>query len=172
MEKYEFEYEKKLNIIANDFGKDHDDSNVGVNNILSEQDILDFEKRQNIKLPDDYKHFLLNYNGVYIFKDDRSIRTSEEFEGEDYGLNFEPVLQINTLDDVENSRDLDMFEKTIYFARPANGMFAMSLREEDYGSIYYGCDEWTFNEEDIRMGSIVFLAKSFSEFIEKLEIPS
>ena len=121
---------------------------------ISKEDLLQFEEFLGKKLPEAMKDFYLKYNGgqpqVVGVHDDRHLF---------------PFNSFNSLDEMRNS--LTWFDDEavpagfkatdlLHFAYdPGSGNYALSLREEDYGKVYFYVleekaelyDQWLFFEE-------------------------
>lgn len=164
------EYEYILNKISDDFGINNDRSQFDINNQIKENDIIEFEERIGSKLPNDYRHFLLKYNGAEVNKCDCKIRKIGEGE-EEYFLDF---CGFKNLFDIEmDASDIEMIPQTIFIGSTwEKPMYLLSLREKSYGNIYYIYYDDNFTEEDIdnKVGKVSFIEKGFTEFLRKIEI--
>jgi len=130
------------------------------------EDIVRFEKANNILLPEDYKAFLLKHNGGRPF------------------LNIEPTAKSNVqwiLGMVEEPsfaslfQQHDMFCKRIpswYFpiANDSGGnLYLMSLFAENYGLIaFWRHEQETTGDADQYFENMSIVANSFSEFLDQL----
>src|SRR5215203_5073615 len=133
---------------------------------LSLEELTDFEKANKIDLPEDYKKFLLTYNGGKPLKN----------------TNQTPSTIISYMLGMHNGdyyaslyRHIDMFAKRLPFntfpiATDAFGnLFIMSVHPDNYGQIFFWEHE---GEPEIGDGHYVdnvsFVALSFNDFISKL----
>ena len=126
------------------------------NQLVTEQEIWDFEREYDLTLPNDYREHLLKYNGGAVtnsylyFKDyDSGIRLSS----------FQPLKYGN--DTIEksykDSRDY-LPERYINVGYTGTGNICMSLQEQNYGFIYI-----YYSEVELE-----FVANSFTEFLDGL----
>lgn len=126
----------------------------------------DFEKENGIKLPLDYRKFLLQSNGGKPIAD----------------KNLYPPTIVTYILGMHNGeyysslyKHIEMFKNRLPFSTfpiatdPFGNLFIMSLHEENHGHIYFWDHE---GEPEIQDGHYVdncsFVAYSFTEFIEKL----
>ena len=109
---------------------------------IREKEIIEFENSKNLKLPDDYRHFLLNYNGGYpIQKDFENDTPYERF----YSLGDLKLGVIFNQREIEEYVKEDLnerypklnFEKLIFFGKDEMGYFHIYCGKEDYGRIFY-----------------------------------
>lgn len=135
---------------------------------LTENEILNFEKKHNIIMPEEVKKHYLMYNGgypeksVFVLEDDeRKYIVNYFFSIEcGEGLALEKFLPL--LDD-EN-----IFPKWLVpFADDEGGnLFCYSIKDSDNGAVYFYDHEFEYGEnvED----HIVFLSSSLVDFINSL----
>ncbi|WGH74768.1 SMI1/KNR4 family protein [Tenacibaculum tangerinum] len=118
---------------------------------VSVQEIKEFETKFNIKFPESYKLHILKYNGGY---------PSLDMYFGDFNIPIDSFLSIKhgnqTIERVMNNLSNVLKGKEVPFARSTSGTIYMSLKEEDYGSVYVAYSEWNPK----------LLAKTFDEFIE------
>lgn len=119
---------------------------------ITAQDLSAFETETGLLFPEDYRLHLLQYNGG------NTISMDIYFGEPDDGINllyFYPLKHGDSLM-VEPSDYLPA--KHISIGATSTGYLAMSLHEENYGSIYVHYSE----------AILKFLAPSFTEFIAGL----
>jgi len=126
------------------------------NQLVTEQEIQDFERGYDLTLPNDYKVDLLKYNGGVV--------TSSYlyFEHYDSGIrlaSFQPLKYgYDTIEkSYEDSRDY-LPEKYINIGYTGTGNICISLQEQNYGAIYVYYSEV----------ELAFIAASFTEFFRGL----
>lgn len=144
------------------------------------EDILDFEKENNIILPDDYKNFLFKYQGInimegfgdlgvkYFFDEDNFFQIEEIYGFESMTYHFDELIKKKYIFIAQTMMDYPVF---------------MSLNEKDYGYIYWMLESYAhFGEEDnfvevphdyeefdYTITPYTFVAKSFTDFILSLK---
>lgn len=123
---------------------------------LTIEELIFFEKEINLKLPQDYKKLILEYNGGTPEK--------EYFRGK--WVIFDSIKYgKNPIEDNLKSFKSILPKKLYPFGHdPGGWLFCLDLNEgEDYGKVYfYRMDENTAED------SKEFLANSFQEFLENL----
>ena len=135
--------------------------------VLREIEISDFEKVNNIKLPSDYKDFLLEFNG--------GKPKPNEHEHSGYVVTY--ILGMHNGNYYASLyKHIDMFKSRLPFSSfpiatdPFGNLFIMSLHPEGHGHIYFWEHE---GEPEYQDGHFVenctFVAYSFTEFIKNLK---
>lgn len=131
------------------------------------QDIKDFESSNNLKLPDDYKEFLIEYNGGKPFPNiEPTIKSDVQWI---YGMVVEPYY-------ASLFKHLDTFAGRLpswYFpiANDSGGnLYIMSLYEGNHGLIAFWDHEREAEqgESDQYFDNLSFVANSFTEFLNNL----
>ncbi|MGB4776528.1 MAG: SMI1/KNR4 family protein [Daejeonella sp.] len=142
-------------INTNEFGK------------LSELELGDFEQENSITLPNDYREFLLTYNGGEFTKN----------------VNNYPDTVVTYVLGMHNGplyaslyKHIDIFKNRIPFGSfpiatdPFGNLFLMSLDPSGHGNIYFWDHEGEPVEQDGHyVTNCYFVAYSFSEFINNLK---
>jgi len=129
-------------------------------------DISEFETHNNVKLPDDYKAFLIKNNGG---RPNPSIVPSVKSDIQwIYGMVEEPFF-------ASIFQHIDMFQKRIpswYFpiANDSGGnLYLMSLYHENYGLIaFWRHEEETEGNADQYFDNMSIVANSFTDFLNQL----
>jgi hypothetical protein len=102
--------------------------------ILTKDDIDNFEKEINGKLPEDYKKFMLENNGGVIENFNRYYFSDEIF----YLYEFFPLDDILEADIGELSDDDYLPENWIPIAENGDsGVFFLSIKGDNFGKIYF-----------------------------------
>lgn len=134
--------------------------------LLTIEQIMEFEKRLHNPLPDDYRDFLLQYNGGYFGVEEECYTT------EKYG----PILtHMFSIGSSELEFDLERFHSKpapycylFPFGDDCNGNpMLISLGDENYGKVYgwnHECEE----EEEELPNALYYCADSFHDFMLKL----
>jgi hypothetical protein len=133
---------------------------------LSETELIDFEQVNNIKLPVEYKQFLLNFNGG-VPEPNRNLKP-DTFVTYILGMHNGPFH-------TSLYKHIDMLKERLPLSTfpigtdPFGNLFIMTLHPESYGQIYF----WDHEEEPkIQDGHFTqncyFVANSFSEFVNNL----
>lgn len=136
------------------------------------EDLVAIEKEYNFKFPEDLKDFYLKYNAGKLEKkvvrlqvDDWS---SSTLFGEFYSIKkgtftLEEALKMNYLDDWRTQ-----WRWLIPFANDAGGEdFCFSIRDADYGCIYY-LESDNLDEENPE-NSVIKVGENFTDFINSME---
>lgn len=135
---------------------------------LKEDDILNFENKHNIILPDEVKKHYLMYNGGYP---EKSVFVLEDDERE-YIVNY--FFSIECGEGLALEKFLPLLgDENIFpqwlvpFADDEGGnLFCYSIKEINYGAIYYYDHEFEYGENVEE--HIVFLSSSLVDFINSL----
>lgn len=135
-----------------------------------------FEKSQNIILPDDYKDFLMKFNGGKP-----AVRRFETMDGKHTSSlmllfpitkNFQPNLKSAYN---EYNREQIIPSNLLAIGNdPIDNIICISTSGKDVGCVYYwSLDLEEFDEEDFQPSSknMSLIAKSFTEFIGNLFLP-
>lgn len=123
------------------------------NQLITPEELREFEMEIGLSLPEDYKAHMLEYNGA-------AAPGIDVFFGEpDDGINFSCFLPIKYPDSsmVVEKKDY-LPENHLCVGLTGTGYLAMSLDEQTYGSIYV-----FYSEVELK-----FLAASFTEFVDGL----
>lgn len=134
--------------------------------VLSEIELKDFEKANNIKLPDDYREFLLEFNG--------GIPSPNRNGNPDTIVTY--ILGMHNGNYYASLyKHIDMFKNrlpvsTFSIATDAFGnLFILSLHPENHGNIYFWDHEGEPEYQDGHyIDNCYFVAYSFSAFINNL----
>ena len=136
---------------------------------LKMEDLKYFEHK-NIEIPDDYRNFLIQYNGG------RPENDCIDFKDSHQGTMLKSIFGF-TKDEYGSLEDANIMYKeripknTIVIADDAGGnRIIMSISGDDYGKIYF----WDHNmeaddEEEPDYSNLTLVADSFDEFINNLK---
>lgn len=135
--------------------------------ILSENELIDFEKENSIKLPEDYRLFLLEFNG--------GAPNPNRVKNPDTIVSY--LLGMHNQDYFASLyKHIDMFKRRLPLSTfpiatdPFGNLFIMSVHPDVYGYIYFWDHE---GEPEYQDGNYVdncyFVAYSFNEFIDNLQ---
>lgn len=133
---------------------------------LPEVELIDFEKENNIKLPEDYRDFLLQYNGGEPSpnKNDKLDIVVSYILGMHNGEYYASLYKY-----------IDVFKKKIPFGTfpiatdPFGNLFIMSLDKDGHGHIYFWDHEGEPEHQDgHNTENCSFVAYSFTEFMAGL----
>jgi hypothetical protein len=140
---------------------------------ITESDLENFEKTHDIKLPNDYRRFLLKYNGG-------KNPTPEALKAKVYGSNTLTELGIELFYGIKSVPNYARLSPNALkrkglgpdgFAMIASigkCPYLMSLRDKDYGRIYYWDSDFEFCLDDTNDKSVYLVAESFTDLISKL----
>ena len=140
-------------------------------------DINALESRLGKKIPDDYAQFLIKYNGgspieCMIDFDGNKLNISGNSIGYFFGLKRKSDL-INKLENMSHI----LPELALPIAdTPGGNYFILSLNNNTYGKVFYKDheieDSFDFKDDENNLPeSMVLVANSFSEFLDKLYDP-
>jgi len=146
---------------------------IEANKQINMNDIENFEVGYSLSLPEDYKQFLLKYNGgepnKYLFKDKKlGTLVLNVF----YGINIE-----DSYDELNNV--IKTYKGRIHSSfipigdDPGGNQFVLGIKGKFKDKVYF----WDHNtelendefSENVLPGNMYLLANSFDEFIGKLE---
>jgi hypothetical protein len=149
---------------------------------ITEEHVIHFEQQIGARLPEEYRQFLIRYNGGQFEKKD--IRFFNHF------TETKQFADLNCLHGIssENNKMMGVVLQSSSSRQPpqvivignnsGTGLFCLAVRGENYGKIYfwdaqiiYGYieEEEEASEAERDMNNVFWLADSFHEFIEKLE---
>ncbi len=138
---------------------------------LTEQNLSELEQRTNIKLPEQYRNFLLKHNG--------GIPSPNRFKTLDGKVesmisNFLPIAAIeddNLLEEIQGITQAELIPENLIpiATEPGDDRLVLSVGGSDYGKIYY----WAWEEEPKRNHKpsykyIRLVANSFDELLALL----
>ncbi len=145
---------------------------------ISKDDISELESKTNLNLPDEFKSFLLKYNGG------SPVECGIDFETDKNGRNY---MEVGYFYGINRKPDILVYYNEILAHRipkgvlsiastNSNGFILLSTLEKTYGNVYFKDheveDSFEFNDSnDTLPGSMTLLANSFSDFLEKLYDP-
>lgn len=136
------------------------------NGKLNPLELIEFEKTNSLKLPEDYKRFILEQNGgepknKHHRKTDYVVsRILGWYEGEYYESIFEYI------DTYQNRIPLGTFPIA---SDPFGNLFIMSLSEDSYGKIFFWDHEGELEYYDGHyIDNCYDVSDSFTEFIQGL----
>lgn len=146
-----------------------------------EEEIVDLERMISAQLPFDFKQFLKAHNGGYVQRN-ISFPIHDNQHG-DMGLLREfyylkPKRSYRDLGDIRNKISVfkdRMPQHLVPFAcDPGGNQLCLSVREKDYGTIYFWAheEEEDYEEDDgtaDTYSGIYFVASSFTDFLAQLK---
>jgi hypothetical protein len=134
------------------------------------EEIAKFESLINAKLPEDYKQFLLKYNGGHpVYDGYRLVKPINEKTNE-AGIDWFYALYDGDVCNISKqfyrSRE-ELPEEVIPIGSDSGGKVCLGIAGEYYGQVYYWTTNWSFwKEEDLNY--LFLIANSFTEFVNKL----
>lgn len=133
---------------------------------LSNKELNDFEMTNSIRLPYDYKHFLLKTNGGQPIKNNskKPETVISYIFGMHNGAYFASLYkQIDTF-----SRRIPLGTVPIA-SDPFGNLFLMSFHPENCGQIFFWAHEGEpQNQDGHYVDNVSFVASSFSDFVNEL----
>lgn len=146
---------------------------------IAEQDVAGLEVFLGKQLPEDYKAFLLEFNGG------EPIECAIDFDGEKIKISGATVATFFEVSDdisygiqpsAEKHSDLVPEDCIVIATTPAGNLFFLSLRDDSFGQVFYkdheieGISEFLPSQEQLPE-NIVFVSVDFGDFIERLYDP-
>lgn len=141
--------------------------------LIKEEDILIIQNHLNCELPEDYRSFLLKYNGGYPKED--TFPVIEELAPGEVFCGIDRFLEINsnTVNDfrIVNSTLKNRIPKElICIARAVCGdKICLCVKGKNYGKVYFWDHNWEAEEgEEPTYDNVYLIANSFEDFINSL----
>jgi hypothetical protein len=132
------------------------------------ENINKFEKEFSIKLPNDYKEYLLDNNGVIIEEAYFYINELKQYisMGVFYGIEIEN----NTIDIVKINREFedDILENTLLIGEDEGGGMILLIFDGSNDGIWYYDHSYFFKESTDKLNTY-YICETFSEFMEILQ---
>lgn len=141
------------------------DKEVVINdNVLSVNEICNFENKFQIQLPEEYKDFLRDYVEVYVndnykfqMSEKSTITPNDGFESMDYLYSADFILKAEQF--------FSNYGKEMIPIGEASGdIICMGIQGERYGKVYY-----FYHENESIEQNYYLIAESFNEFILSFE---
>lgn len=137
---------------------------------LTPTQIQEFETEFNLKLPEDYKEFILQYNGGYPLENVFENEQEDEFDinsffsiRNDFDVDSEGVMSSKYIIDTHQIIEQNIPNHLYPFGNtPGNQTYCISLAKYDYGSIY-------IYYLDGRKPEQTYVTFSFLNFIQNLK---
>ncbi|MCG8333544.1 MAG: SMI1/KNR4 family protein [Proteobacteria bacterium] len=140
------------------------DSNEGI----SEDIVTKFEHKWNVKLPIEYKRFLIKYNGGYPSPDAFAIKEIEDESTVDKFLSLESGPHSN-LDSYVNTYIGRIPKDLLPIAHdPGGNLICIGIKGENFGIIYFWDHEFESDDNDPDYSNVHFVANNFDEFLKEL----
>ena len=135
----------------------------GSNEVLTESRLRDFERINGVQLPQQYREFLLKYNGGYpkpyyfTISKEQGICMVNIFYG--IGEMYDNLdKKIDIFDDILDAGFIPIADDS------GGNQICLGLTEKYFGDVYF----WIHDEDPEDMGNMYLLAKDFGGFLEKL----
>lgn len=144
---------------------------------LKEDDLISLEDKLGKKLPNDFQNFLLTYNGG------SPVECEFDFDQNKSGLSggivnyfFGLKRKSDILNKLENLPHVVPKEMIPIGESPGGNLFLLSIYPNTYGNVFYKNheieDSFEFNDSNKNLPeSMLLVANSFSDFLEKLYDP-
>jgi hypothetical protein len=130
--------------------------------------ILELENKFEINLPQDYKDFLLEYNGANVEKGYIYVKELNEYMlmGNLFGIAIEKgFADINKIND-EYGEDIP--EKALLIGTDAGNSFILLKCNDGEKGIWFYDDSYFFEQSTDELNTY-FICETFTEFLEMLE---
>ena len=136
------------------------------------ENIIKIENQFRIKLPDDYKEFLINNNGAIIkdgtfwVEDLKQKILMEKL----FGINLS--TKVLTIEYWSERHKNDLWKNTIIIGSDPGGTFLLLVlgnRDDDINEGIYYYDNKYFFEQSSDKQNTYYICKTFSEFIAQLK---
>ena len=134
---------------------------------LTNQELSDFEKSNNIVLPEGYRAFLLKYNGGQPIKG--NIKPPPTIVKCLLGMHNGPFSEslYKHIDMLKDRLPLSCFPIA---SDPFGNLFIMSVHPENYGQVFFWDHEGEPAKQDGHyIDNVSFVAYSFEEFLNNLD---
>lgn len=144
--------------------------------VIALKDIENLELLLNVKLPEDYKQFLLIHNGGHPIKDMYPIIQIFDFHRYGWGDSEVYDCEISSFSAICNSEYNNLFRENLnkidipdeFFIIACSSIgdsICIRIKEENFGKLYYYGHDW-----DVENGSIsyILIANTFTDFINSL----
>lgn len=137
--------------------------------------IARLEEKFSLKLPEDYKNFLVETNGgVVDGEKTKGIVLSEEY-GENLEVNVDVFFGVDTEENATNidywmEQDYledDILENTVLIGDTYQHGFIVLICEGEDKGVYYWDDTYTF-EQSSDEGNMYWIADTFTEMLEMM----
>jgi len=135
---------------------------------LSGSDIARIEEKLKVKLPEEYREFLLKYNGGKPIPD--AVRHEGEyldFVAFFYAARFN-IYADDLLRNVEEYSEYILDHYLPFAESPGGDVYCLSLKPDEHGSVYYWDHEMANYDGEPWEENMIKLARSFDEFLAGL----
>lgn len=132
---------------------------------ITNDDIVEIEKMFDILLPNDYKKFLLNYNGASVNNECNELYLDDINEI----INIDVLYGIHTGDsnfDIEywtNEYMNDLLEKTVIIGDSLQHGFIVLICDGSNNGVYYYDDSYYFDSSNDK-SNVYLISNTFDEF--------
>lgn len=134
----------------------------------TEEKIISLEQKYNLALPEDYKKFLLSYNGGIVEKDSSNEISVEDIDEKiviDVLYGIDTDNEKSNIDYWMDNLSEDLLENTVIIGDDLiQGLILIICGGENEG-VYYWDDSYHFENSDDEMNTY-WIADNFTEFIE------
>jgi hypothetical protein len=137
---------------------------------VSETELREFEKAQNLELPKDYREFLLAHNGGKP-KPAKFNVLIDNFKNTSRVMRF---LGLHNSEYYSLSKYLKIYSKRIpYQLLPiatelSVDLICLSVHGNDYGVVYFWDHDWEVTDQEPNYENVHFMADSFTTFLSSL----
>lgn len=138
---------------------------------ITEADLIAFEQEHNLTLPEDYRQFLLDYNGG-------ELPTPGKFQAQIYDKDSMTEIGIEVFCGIKSVPPYAQLSTKALQQRGIDGFlgiasmgkypYLMSLRDQDYGCIYFWDSDYYFRLGDTDEKTVYRVAESFTALINKM----
>jgi len=137
----------------------------------NKENVLELEKNFRIKLPDDYKNFLIQYNGGSVADGCLYVKELDEYMpmGYFFGIGIETgfadIIKIN------EEYDDDIPKKSLLIGTDEGSGFLLLVNDGKNDGIWYYDHTYFFKQSSDNLNTY-FICDTFSDFIKLLETTS
>lgn len=134
---------------------------------IAKEDIVELEKIFDVLLPDDYKKFLLEYNGGAVFNNELRLKDINEV------INIDVLYGIHIGDsssDIEywtNEYADDLLEKTVIIGDSLQHGFIVLICDGSNNGVYYYDDSYCFDSSNDE-SNVYLISNTFDAFWKAL----
>lgn len=137
----------------------------------TENKVINFEQKYGLTLPEDYKKFLLNFNGGIVEKDKSNEISVEDIDEKiviDVLYGVDVANEKASIDYWMDSLSEDLLEDTVIIGDDLiQGLILIICSGENEG-VYYWNDSYHFENSDDEMNTY-WIADTFTDFIKMFE---
>lgn len=139
------------------------------NNSLDDKTLNNFEKEFQIRLPDEYRQFIIKYNGGYPEPDGFKFMNKSKGSSVDRFLGLVDDEYEDIRKYIQKYKDRIPTNLIPIAYDPGSNLVCISVSGEDFGSVYFWEHELEFDEgQKPDYSNVTIIANNFNEFLNGL----